>query len=118
MQFVEEQERSQRRWYGASVGHVAFDGHLNTGRSLRVFLSSTFRDMNEEREIFTKRYAAALRQVAKERGVSISFVDLRWGVTVEQATGGGVVDICLTNLQGSRYFVNFLGLRYPALSPN
>ena len=90
----------------------------STGRSLRVFLSSTFRDMNEEREIFTKRYAAALRQVAKERGVSISFVDLRWGVTVEQATGGGVVDICLTNLQGSRYFVNFLGLRYPALSPN
>ncbi|CAE8624956.1 unnamed protein product, partial [Polarella glacialis] len=36
MQFVEEQERSQRRWYGASVGHVAFDGHLNTGLTLRT----------------------------------------------------------------------------------
>lgn len=36
MQFVEETERSQRRWYGASVGHVAFDGHLNTGLTLRT----------------------------------------------------------------------------------
>jgi len=36
MQFVEEMEVSQRRWYGASVGHVAFDGHLNTGLTLRT----------------------------------------------------------------------------------
>jgi len=36
MQFVEEMERSQRRWYGASIGHVAFDGHLNTGLTLRT----------------------------------------------------------------------------------
>lgn len=36
MQFVEESERSQRCWYGASVGHVAFDGHLNTGLTLRT----------------------------------------------------------------------------------
>eukprot|EP00929_Paragymnodinium_shiwhaense_P000296 TRINITY_DN100534_c0_g1_i1.p1 TRINITY_DN100534_c0_g1~~TRINITY_DN100534_c0_g1_i1.p1 ORF type:complete len:798 (-),score=177.58 TRINITY_DN100534_c0_g1_i1:132-2525(-) len=36
MRFVEEMERSQRRWYGASVGHVAFDGHLNTGLTLRT----------------------------------------------------------------------------------
>lgn len=36
MQFVEEMEQTQRRWYGASVGHVAFDGHLNTGLTLRT----------------------------------------------------------------------------------
>lgn len=36
MQFVEEMEPTQRRWYGASVGHVAFDGHLNTGLTLRT----------------------------------------------------------------------------------
>ena len=82
------------------------------GSSLRIFLSSTFRDMNGEREIFIKRYSSALRQVAKERGVSVTFVDLRWGVTVAQASSGEVVDICLTQLQRSRYFVSFLGLRY------
>lgn len=36
MQYVEEMEVSQRRWYGASIGHVAFDGHLNTGLTLRT----------------------------------------------------------------------------------
>jgi anthranilate synthase len=36
MRFVEEVERSQRCWYGASVGHIAFDGHLNTGLTLRT----------------------------------------------------------------------------------
>merc|ERR550525_2361726 len=29
-------ENSQRRWYGASIGHVAFDGHLHTGLTLRT----------------------------------------------------------------------------------
>jgi len=36
LQFVEESESSQRCWYGAAVGHVAFDGHLNTGLTLRT----------------------------------------------------------------------------------
>lgn len=36
MRFVEEMEGSSRRWYGASVGHIAFDGHLNTGLTLRT----------------------------------------------------------------------------------
>ena len=60
----------------------------------------------------THRYASALRALARERGVFVTFVDLRWGVTVAQATGGEVVDICLSQLQQSKYFVNFLGLRY------
>ncbi|KAL1515510.1 hypothetical protein AB1Y20_002132 [Prymnesium parvum] len=81
------------------------------GRTLRIFLSSTFRDMNGEREILLKKYAPALRQMGRERGVFISFVDLRWGVTKEQAQGGEVVDICLSELGRSHYFVNFLGLR-------
>merc|ERR1719447_430030 len=36
MQFVEDMEKSPRKWYGASVGHIAFDGHLNTGLTLRT----------------------------------------------------------------------------------
>jgi len=35
-QFVEDMERSPRRWYGAAVGHVGFDGGLNTGLTLRT----------------------------------------------------------------------------------
>lgn len=34
--FIEKHERSQRAWYGGAVGHVAFDGSLNTGLTLRT----------------------------------------------------------------------------------
>ena len=32
------------------------------GQSLRIFLSSTFRDMSGERELLMKKYVPALRQ--------------------------------------------------------
>eukprot|EP00614_Pseudopedinella_elastica_P015350 CAMPEP_0172582350 /NCGR_PEP_ID=MMETSP1068-20121228/1770_1 /TAXON_ID=35684 /ORGANISM="Pseudopedinella elastica, Strain CCMP716" /LENGTH=831 /DNA_ID=CAMNT_0013375675 /DNA_START=47 /DNA_END=2542 /DNA_ORIENTATION=- len=36
IQFVERQEASPREWYGGAVGLVGFDGHLNTGLTLRT----------------------------------------------------------------------------------
>jgi anthranilate synthase len=36
MQFIEDQERSARAWYGGAVGLVGFDGNLNTGLTLRT----------------------------------------------------------------------------------
>jgi anthranilate synthase len=36
IQFVEQQEASPREWYGGAVGIVGFDGHLNTGLTLRT----------------------------------------------------------------------------------
>jgi len=36
IQFVEENERSARCWYGGAVGLVGFDGSLNTGLTLRT----------------------------------------------------------------------------------
>lgn len=34
--FIERHERTQRAWYGGAVGHVGFDGSLNTGLTLRT----------------------------------------------------------------------------------
>ncbi len=36
IQFVEQQEESPRCWYGGAVGMLGFDGHLNTGLTLRT----------------------------------------------------------------------------------
>lgn len=36
LQWVEDHEDSPRRWYGGAVGYLAFDGHLNTGLTLRT----------------------------------------------------------------------------------
>jgi anthranilate synthase len=36
MQFLEQHERSPRRWYGGAVGYFTFNGDLNTGLILRT----------------------------------------------------------------------------------
>jgi len=36
MQFIEENEKSQRHWYGGALGQIGFDGNLNTGLTLRT----------------------------------------------------------------------------------
>jgi anthranilate synthase len=36
MQFIEDHETGQRRWYGGAVGALGFDGTMNTGLTLRT----------------------------------------------------------------------------------
>jgi len=36
IRFIEEEERSSRRWYGGAIGRVTFDGNINTGLTLRT----------------------------------------------------------------------------------
>ncbi len=36
MQFIEDHEKSPRRWYAGSVGWLGFDGNMNTGLTLRT----------------------------------------------------------------------------------
>lgn len=36
MQFIEENEKSSRRWYAGAVGWFGFNGHINTGLVLRT----------------------------------------------------------------------------------
>jgi tetratricopeptide (TPR) repeat protein len=89
------------------------EGHPSTDRVIRVFVSSTFRDMQEEREELTKRVFPQLRKLCESRGVTWGEVDLRWGVTDEQKAEGKVLPICLAEIERSRpYFIGLLGERY------
>jgi len=36
IRFIEEEERSSRRWYGGAIGRMTFDGNINTGLTLRT----------------------------------------------------------------------------------
>ncbi|MDI9408661.1 MAG: ankyrin repeat domain-containing protein [Candidatus Pacebacteria bacterium] len=82
-------------------------------RSVRVFLSSTFRDFDEERKLLVNEVFPSLRQKLKHRFVELVEVDLRWGITEEQAINGEVLDICLKEINNSRpYFVGMVGERY------
>ena len=90
-------------------------------RTIRVFISSTFRDMQAERELLIKRVFPELRSICAKRFVTFTEVDLRWGITEEQAAEGQVLPICLEEIERSRpYFIGLLGERYgwiPAAVP-
>lgn len=70
-----------------------------TARTIRLFLSSTFRDFGEERDLLVKRVFPALRAKLKDRFVELVDVDLRWGITAEEAERGEVLPIL-----GEKYY--------------
>jgi len=82
-------------------------------RNIRVFISSTFQDMQAERDVLVKKIFPQLRKLCIERGVGFTEVDLRWGVTRDQAERGEVLPICLDEITKCRpYFIGLLGERY------
>lgn len=84
-----------------------------TWRTVRVFISSTFRDMHAERDWLVKRVFPALRERLEPHRVHLVDIDLRWGVTKEQADNDQVLDICLSEIDECRpFFLGILGERY------
>ena len=82
-------------------------------RKINVFVSSTFKDMQAERDELVKRIFPQLRKLCEERGVTWGEVDLRWGITNEQSAEGKVLPICLAEIEHCRpYFIGILGERY------
>ena len=82
-------------------------------RLIRVFISSTFRDMQDERDELMKKTFPVLRSKASERDVSLTELDLRWGITPEESESGKVVEICLREIEHSKpFFVGIIGNRY------
>ena len=82
-------------------------------RTVRVFLSSTFRDFDEERDLLVRKVFPALRARLKDRFVELVDIDLRWGISAEEAEQGKVLSICLDEIDQCRpYFIGLLGERY------
>jgi hypothetical protein len=82
-------------------------------RLVRVFISSTFRDMHAERDELMKFIFPELRRKCRERQVEFVEVDLRWGITEEESKQGRVLPICLAEIKRCKpYFIGLLGERY------
>lgn len=82
-----------------------------------IFVSSTFRDMHEERDILHARVMPELNEYAAGYGESVSFCDLRWGVNTEdlESEEGSqkVLSVCLDEIDRCRpYMLVILGERY------
>lgn len=92
---------------------LPFDGYqLIDNRQVRIFLSSTFRDMEEERSALIKTFEI-LRLKANRRDVDLCVVDLRWGVTEEESRNGKTISVCLNEIERSYpFFIGLLGNHY------
>jgi telomerase protein component 1 len=55
-----------------------------TWKTVRVFISSTFRDMQAERDHLVRFVFPQLRQELLQWRIHLVDVDLRWGVTSNQ----------------------------------
>jgi WD40 repeat protein len=89
-----------------------------TWRTVRVFISSTFRDMHAERDHLVRVVFPELKERCQKRRIQLIDVDLRWGVTEKQAEGGGALDICLDEIDTCRpFFLGLLGQRYGYTPP-
>lgn len=82
-------------------------------KTVRIFISSTFRDMHAERDHLIKVVFPRLRQWCEARRLRLVDIDLRWGVTQDEADNGKAIEICFKEIDGSRpFFVCILGNRY------
>jgi hypothetical protein len=81
--------------------------------TVRVFLSSTFRDFAGERDLLVRKVFPELRRKCRALQVDLVDVDLRRGITEEWAQQGKVLPICLAEIDRFRpFFMGFLGERY------
>jgi WD40 repeat protein len=84
-----------------------------TWRTARVFISSTFRDMHAERDHLVKIVFPELRERLLLYRVYLDDIDLRWGITEEEAMKDKVLDLCLQQIDECRpFFIGILGERY------
>ncbi|EDQ89080.1 uncharacterized protein MONBRDRAFT_25662 [Monosiga brevicollis MX1] len=79
---------------------------------ITIFLSSPFVTMEHERTLFVESYVPMLKATCESRGILLKVVDLRWGITQEQADENETLLICLKELSLSDIFVGLYGRRY------
>ena len=87
-------------------------------KTFRVFVSSTFSDMREERRILQQQVFPRLEKLCQENGARFQAVDLRWGVNEESQLDQKTMDICLNEIRRCQRispkpnFIVLLGDRY------
>jgi hypothetical protein len=88
------------------------------GKTFRIFVSSTFSDMKEERNVLQKHVFPKLRELCMQHGCRFQAIDLRWGVSEEAAIDQQTMKICLDEIARCQKitprpnFIVLLGDRY------
>ena len=88
-----------------------------------LFVSSTFQDMQYERDAIRDLVMPRLNKEAHEYGQSVSVCDLRWGINTAKLDADTaalkVLDVCLDEIENSKPpMIVILGERYGWIPPD
>ncbi len=87
-------------------------------RTFRLFVSSTFDDLKDERDALQREVFPRLRELCRRHGARFQAIDLRWGVRTEAAADHRTMEICISEIERCRHtgfrpnFFVLLGDRY------
>lgn len=89
-----------------------------SSRTFRVFISSTFADLVEERNALHRNVFPELARICEKAGCRFQAIDLRWGISDEAGLDHRTVEICLQEIARCQItsprpnFIILLGDRY------
>jgi hypothetical protein len=87
-------------------------------RVIRVFVSSTFRDLHDEREQLEKIVFPQIKKLCAKRAVTFVSIDLRSGISEKRISAGELLPICFAEIDRCRpFFIGILADRYGSI-PN
>ena len=84
---------------------------------MKIFVSSTFKDMHAERDMLQLDVFPEIEDFARDYGEELTFIDLRWGINThsmeDDQSAHKILSVCLDEIDNSKpYFIAFLGERY------
>ncbi|AUB59810.1 hypothetical protein BK009_03435 [Methanobacterium subterraneum] len=86
----------------------------NSWKTVKIFISSTFKDMQAERDHLVRFVFPRLREDLIKYKIYLIDVDLRWGITSDQ----DAYDVCMDEIDNCHpYFMCMLGGRYGWIPP-
>lgn len=82
-----------------------------------IFISSTFKDMQLERDLINRVLVPALNEYFSRFRIRVRLIDMRWGINTEnvgeEEREQYILDVCLREIDRSRpFFLGLLGHRY------
>lgn len=91
-------------------------------KNISIFLSSTFKDMQAERDWIKKIVLPKLQDTLYLYGINVQVTDLRWGIDTtserEDKKESKILHICLDAIERDKpYFIGLLGDRYGWIPP-
>jgi len=80
--------------------------------SLQIFLSSPFDGCEQERKVFMENHFPVIFKKCQDKGIWLSIVDMRWGITDQMGKDNKTILACLNAMDKSDVVLGYFGARY------